>query len=156
MPHSKLDHIASAIATLGPFGHLPKIPGTWGSLAAVVAAPWLFLPLSLPMRAMVLLIILIVGIWASSRSERVFQCKDPGCVVVDELLGQWLTLFPFAALSPWQLAIGFALFRIMDILKPWPIRLVDCRVPGGLGVMIDDCLAAIPAALGLWLAIQYI
>ena len=148
-----LDRIASPIATLGPFGHLPKAPGTWGSLAAVVAAPWLFLPLSLPWRILILVLVLALGAWAASRAERLFGRKDPGCVVVDELLGQWLTLLPFAALAPWQLACGFVLFRITDILKPWPIRWVERSAPGGLGVMLDDAVAALPAAFLLWIIV---
>jgi phosphatidylglycerophosphatase A len=148
-----LDRVASAIATLGPFGLLPKAPGTWGSLAAVVTAPWLFMPLSFSLRVLVLAGILAVGTWAAARAERVFGRKDPGCVVVDELLGQWLTLLPFAVLTPLQLAAGFALFRVADILKPWPVRTVERRVPGGLGVMLDDAVAAIPAAALLWLVV---
>lgn len=148
-----LDRIALAIATLGPLGNLPKAPGTWGSLAAAAAAPWLFLPLSFPLRVVVLLAVLIIGAWAASRAERLLRRKDPGCVVVDELLGQWLTLLPFAVLSPLQLTAGFILFRVADILKPWPVRLVDQRVTGGLGVMLDDAVAAVPAALLLWLVV---
>ncbi|GAB6058246.1 phosphatidylglycerophosphatase A family protein [Desulfonatronum parangueonense] len=153
MPSPLLDRTASIIATLGPFGLLPRMPGTWGSLAAILAAPWLFMPLSFSMRVLVLLFILLVGTWAASRSERIFGRKDPGCVVVDELLGQWLTLLPFAVLSPLQLAAGFVFFRIFDIIKPWPIRYVDRHVPGGFGVMLDDGIAAIPAAAALWLLI---
>ncbi|WP_045222295.1 phosphatidylglycerophosphatase A family protein [Desulfonatronum thioautotrophicum] len=151
-----LDRFALFIATLGPFGHLPKAPGTWGSLAAVVAAPWLFLPLSFPLRVLALLLVLAIGTWAANRAEALYGRKDPGSVVVDELLGQWLTLLPFAALAPLELAAGFVLFRIMDILKPWPVRAVERGVPGGLGVMLDDAVAAIPAAGLLWLFIALI
>ncbi|SMP66195.1 phosphatidylglycerophosphatase [Desulfonatronum zhilinae] len=149
-----LDRVASTIATLGPFGLLPKAPGTWGSLAAVVAAPWLFMPLSFSLRVLVLAGVLVVGTWAAARAERLFGRKDPGCVVVDELLGQWLTLLPFAALTPLQLAAGFVFFRVADILKPWPVRTVERRVPGGLGVMLDDAVAALPAATLLWLVVS--
>ncbi|WP_199221525.1 phosphatidylglycerophosphatase A [Desulfonatronum sp. SC1] len=148
-----IDRIASSIATLGPFGLLPKAPGTWGSLAAVLAAPWLFMPLSFPLRVLVLAGVLVVGTWAAARAERRFGRKDPGCVVVDELLGQWLTLLPFAVLTPLQLAAGFVFFRVADILKPWPVRAVERRVPGGLGVMLDDVVAAAPAAALLWLVV---
>ncbi len=148
-----LDRVASTIATLGPFGLLPKAPGTWGSLAAVVAAPWLFMPLSFSLRVLVLACVLVVGTWAAARAERLFGRKDPGCVVVDELLGQWLTLLPFAVLTVPQLVAGFLFFRIMDILKPWPVRAIERRVPGGLGVMLDDAVAAVPAAALLWLVV---
>ncbi|WP_031385466.1 phosphatidylglycerophosphatase A family protein [Desulfonatronum thiodismutans] len=145
-----LDRVASTIATLGPFGLLPKAPGTWGSLAAVIAAPWLFMPLSFSLRVLVLAGVLVVGTWAAARAERLFGRKDPGCVVVDELLGQWLTLLPFAALTAPQLVAGFLFFRVADILKPWPVRTVERRVPGGLGVMLDDAVAAVPATALLW------
>lgn len=119
----------------------------------MIAAPWLFMPLSVPLRLLVLAMVLAIGTWAASRAETLFGRKDPGCVVVDELLGQWLTLLPFAALGPLQLAAGFVLFRVMDILKPWPVRAVERGVPGGLGVMLDDAVAAIPAAVLLWLVV---
>lgn len=144
------DKAASCIATLGPLGRLPKAPGTWASLAASLAAPWLFLPFSLPTRVLLLLAILVVGQWAASRMERLLNRQDPGCVVVDELLGQWLTLLPFSMPGFWHLAAGFALFRCFDILKPWPIRWAEQRIPGGLGVMLDDCVAAGYACALLW------
>lgn len=149
-PRSISDKIASCIATLGPLGRLPKAPGTWGSLGAVIVAPWLFLPFSLPTRIVILLGILAVGQWAASRMECLLNRQDPGCVVVDELLGQWLTLLPFPMLGFWQLAAGFVLFRCFDILKPWPIRWAEQRIPGGLGVMLDDCVAAGYACVLLW------
>lgn len=149
-PRSKTDLLASWVATLGPLGRMPKAPGTWGSLGAILAAPWLFLPFSLPIRGVILLLILVAGTWAAQRMEQILGRKDPGCVVVDELLGQWMTLLPFAVLSFWHLLAGFVLFRIFDISKPWPVRLAEKRIPGGLGVMVDDCLAAIYAGLALW------
>jgi len=146
--------LASTIATVGPCGHLPRAPGTWGSLAALLAAPWLFLPLEPLARVLVVLLILVVGVWASSRAEQVLGRADPGCVVVDEWCGQWMTLLPFAALSPGELLAGFVFFRLADIIKPWPIRWVDQKVKGGLGIMLDDCLAAIPAAAALWAVVS--
>ena len=140
-----LDKLAVALATLGPIGNFPKAPGTWGSLAAVVAAPWLFLPLPLGWRAAVLIGILIVGTWASSRAERIMGRKDPGCVIIDELLGQWLSLLFFFAMPVWYLAVAFALFRFFDILKPWPVKWAETAFPGGLGVMLDDAVAGLYA-----------
>ena len=149
-PQPISDKIASCIATLGPLGCLPKAPGTWGSLGAVIVAPWLFLPFSLLTRIVILLGILAVGQWAASRMERLLNRQDPGCVVVDELLGQWLTLLPFSMLGFWHLVAGFVLFRCFDILKPWPIRWAEQSIPGGLGVMLDDCVAAGYACVLLW------
>ena len=136
-----IDRIAVQTATLGPIGHLPKAPGTWGSLAASVAAPWLFLPLPLTGRLITLAVILAVGTWASSRAEKVLAAKDPGCVIIDELLGQWFTFLPFFAFPIWVLPLGFVLFRVFDILKPWPVKLAEDSFPGGFGVMIDDLVA---------------
>ncbi len=152
MPSSPLDTLATALATLGPVGHFPKAPGTWGSLAAAVAAPWLFLPLSLPARLAVLALVFVVGVWACSRAERIMGRKDPGCVIIDELFGQWLTLILFAAMPIWYLALGFVLFRVFDILKPWPVKWAETAFPGGLGVMIDDGVAGLYALACLHLA----
>lgn len=140
-----LDKLATALATLGPIGHFPKAPGTWGSLAAVVAAPWLFLPLPLPGRLLVLAAVLAVGTWACSRAEIVLGRKDPGCVIIDELFGQWLALLFFTAMPIWYLLAGFALFRLFDILKPWPVSWAETAFPGGLGVMLDDGVAGLYA-----------
>lgn len=145
------DRVALFLATLGPVGRMPKAPGTWGSLAALVAAPWCFSPLSLPLRAGALFLVLAVGTWAAGRAEKVLARKDPGCVVVDELLGQWAAFAPFhlagfTTATPWELLALFVLFRFFDILKPWPIRAVERSVPGGLGVMLDDLAAGLMAA----------
>lgn len=150
-PEGWLDRAALALATLGPVGRMPKAPGTWGSAAALLLAPWAFQPLALTPRLAVLAGVLAVGTWAASRAGRILGDDDPGCVVVDELLGQWTAFAPFhlagwTAATPWELLALFALFRVYDILKPWPIRAVDRSVPGGLGVMLDDLLAGVFAA----------
>ena len=162
-----LDRVALAVATLGPVGRLPKAPGTWGSAAALLLAPFVFNPLPLPWRLGVLALILVLGAWAAARAEVLLGEKDPGCVVVDELLGQWTAFAPFhlatglatgltTGLTGWasswngatplELLVLFGLFRFFDILKPWPIRSVEAGVPGGLGVMLDDLVAGLFAA----------
>jgi len=148
---SPLDRLAVAVATLGPVGRMPKAPGTWGSLAATLAAPWCFLPLPLSARLGALGCVLLLGSWAAGRAGRALGAEDPGCVVIDELLGQWTACAPFFlsgmdSRTPWELLALFALFRFCDILKPWPIRAVDRGVRGGLGVMLDDLLAGLFAA----------
>jgi phosphatidylglycerophosphatase A len=148
---SLADSAAVFIATLGPVGRLPKAPGTWGSAAALAAAPWCFMPLSLPWRIAALGLVLGLGTVAAARAEKALGRKDPGCVVVDELLGQWTAFLPFhlagaGPAMPLDLLALFALFRLFDILKPWPIRAVERSVPGGLGVMLDDLLAGVFAA----------
>lgn len=145
MTKSPIDTFATALATLGPIGHFPKAPGTWGSLASVVAAPWLFLALPIWGRIVALAAILVVGIWACSRAEAIMGKKDPGCVIIDELFGQWLALLFFGAMPIWYLVAGFALFRFFDILKPWPVKWAENTFPGGLGVMLDDGVAGLYA-----------
>lgn len=152
---SPMDKFATALATLGPIGHFPKAPGTWGSLAAVVAAPWLFLPLPLWGRIVALAAIFAVGIWACSRAEIVLGKKDPGCVIIDELFGQWLALLCFTALPLWYLGLAFVLFRFFDIFKPWPVRWAETAFPGGLGVMVDDGMAGL-YALGVLHLVHYL
>ncbi|WP_461210724.1 phosphatidylglycerophosphatase A family protein [Desulfocurvus sp. DL9XJH121] len=150
--HSGADRLAAFFATLGPVGHLPKGPGTWGSAAAVVTAPFLFLPHSPLTRTLILCALFVVGSLASTRAEAVFGKKDPGCVVIDEVLGQWLTYLPFSILPTWQVLAGFLFFRIFDIAKPFPIRRAENWLPGGWGVMIDDAVAGVYAAAALWAA----
>jgi len=144
------DRIATACATLGPVGHLPKGPGTWGSAAAVIVAPFLFLPHSPLVRVLILVALFLAGAWAAGRAEHVLGRKDPGCVVIDEVLGQWLTFLPFSIMTSWQVLAGFALFRLFDIAKPFPIRRSERWLPGGFGVMLDDVIAGAYAAAGLW------
>lgn len=148
---SPLDTLGTALATLGPIGHFPKAPGTWGSLAAVVAAPWLFLPLPLWGRLAALAAVFAVGVWACGVAERTMGRKDPGCVIIDELFGQWLTLLFFSAMPIWYLGLAFVLFRVFDILKPWPVKWAETAFPGGLGVMADDGVAGLYALLCLHL-----
>lgn len=151
------DRLAVFAATLGPVGRMPKAPGTWGSATALVAAPWCLMPLPLSGRIAALGVVFAGGAWAAGRAERALGRKDPGCVVVDELLGQWAAFTPFHLgadalftpqnpFMPVDLLLLFLLFRLFDILKPWPIRALDRGVPGGLGIMVDDLAAGLFAA----------
>ena len=156
MSNTPLGKLAVAIATLGPVGHFPKAPGTWGSLAALVAAPWLFLDLALGWRIFLLTVLFFVGVWACNNGERACGEKDPSCVVVDELFGMWLTLLFFPGLPLWYLLVGFAAFRFFDILKPWPIKWAEHAFPGGAGIMLDDAAAGIYALGVLHLIAHFI
>jgi len=142
---NSVDAFWLALATLGPIGRIPVAPGTFGSAAAVVAAPILFLPLSPLGRVMLLTILFFCGAMAAGRAEQLLGKKDPGQVVIDEVLGQWLTLLPLAAPDLLELAAGFALFRLFDITKLPPIHASESWLEGGYGVMIDDVLAGIYA-----------
>lgn len=145
------DFCVLAFCRLGVAGLSPAAPGTCGSLLALLVAPVLFLPLPLAGRAMLLALLLVAGARAATRAEQLLGRKDPGEIVIDELLGMWLVLLPFA--EPNRLAVvwGFVLFRIFDMLKPWPIRALESRFPAGYGVMLDDAAAALYtlAVLGL-------
>ncbi|NLW81843.1 MAG: phosphatidylglycerophosphatase A [Desulfovibrionales bacterium] len=151
-PHSLLDWAAQFAATLGPTGRMPRAPGTWGSFAAAVLAPILFLPLPLWARILTLILLFPLGAWCASRAERTLGCKDPSCVVVDELWGQWITLLPLPADAAWWIIPAFLLFRLFDIAKPWPVRASERWLPGGWGIMIDDGFAGLYALLLLFLA----
>jgi len=124
-------------------GLLPKAPGTWGTLAAVPL--YLLLPpLSLPLYLAITVLAFAVGVWACGRVGEELGVHDHPAIVWDEVVGFFITMTAAPAGWPWLVA-GFALFRLFDIWKPWPIGPVDQRVKGGLGVMLDDVLAGLMA-----------
>lgn len=137
-----------------------RAPGTWGSLAAVP----LFLLLGqlsvVPFLAL-MAVLTLLGIHICGRAADLMGVHDHSGIVFDEFLGQWLTFLPLVPIAGWNqrffvaLLVGFGLFRLFDIAKPWPIRWFDAHVEGGLGIMLDDLLAAIPAGLLLWLWVLY-
>ena len=133
-------------------GLSPKAPGTMGTLMAV---PFVLLWQQLPLWGFALVVLLscLVGVWLCGVTARNLGVHDHPGIVWDEFAGYWLTML-FAP-SGWQwLLLGFVLFRIFDILKPWPIGWVDRRVSGGLGIMLDDILAGIYAGGLLLLMVQ--
>lgn len=138
-----------AFCRLGVAGLAPRAPGTWGSAVAALFAPLWFLPLSMQGRIVLLAGIFFVGSLAATRAEALLGEKDPPQVVVDELLGLWLALLPFTAVSPLMLLAAFALFRLFDIWKPWPVRASENWMRGGFGVMLDDAVAGVMAMLCL-------
>lgn len=148
-PATSIDALALHLATLGPAGRMPRAPGTWGSLAAAVLAPFLFLPLPFWARIAALLLLFPVGAWSAGRAEHVLGRKDPGHVVVDELWGQWIALLPLAASETSWIIPAFLFFRLFDIAKPWPVRASERWLRGGRGVMIDDGFAGLYAMLAV-------
>jgi phosphatidylglycerophosphatase A len=96
----------------------------------------------------VAVILLFVGWWAASTVTAASGIRDPNAVVIDEIAGQWLVLVP-APLDPLAYTLAFLLFRIFDIWKPWPVSWADRHVKGGLGIMLDDLLAAVYATVSL-------
>ena len=150
-PWKASDYLALSIATFG-VGYLPLVPGTYGSLVGVGIFLLLFTATSAPF-ALVLIAILIItvsGIWAASRTEELAGRKDPGKVVVDEVAGQMIALLPLTLFSLPSLTLGvivsFILFRLFDIIKPYPAGRFE-RLKGGFGIMCDDLMAGIYAAV---------
>jgi len=124
------------------------MPGTWGSLAALPCA-WAVRSLwGEAALAVAAGIVFTAGCWAAKEVAKASAVEDPSIVVIDEVAAQWLVLLP-APLDPLPYAAAFLLFRTFDIWKPWPIRWVDRHVHGGVGIMLDDLLAAGYAALAL-------
>lgn len=134
-------------------GLAPKAPGTFGTLAAL---PFWLLLAAMPFCLLisVLLLSFVVGCYLCGKTAEDLGVHDHGGIVWDEFVGLWLTLLPLYCLGlaydPLALTVGFVLFRLFDIVKPWPIKWADAKVESGLGIMLDDVLAAIYAAALLW------
>lgn len=128
-------------------GLAPKAPGTFGT--AVGLALYLLLPaLDWPVYLALLLLTSLFGIWLCGRCAELLGVHDHGGIVWDEMVGIWITLF-LAPPGWWWLAVGFVIFRVLDVLKPWPISVLDRTVQGGLGIMVDDILAGVLAFGGV-------
>ena len=128
-------------------GLAPVAPGTFGTLAAVPFALALK-PLPLPGYLLLLAGLFLLGVWACGRASDRLGRHDPGGIVWDEMVAYWLTVLLVPTHWAW-LAGAFVAFRFFDILKPWPIRAVERRFGGGLGIMLDDIVAAFYAMLVL-------
>ena len=125
-------------------GFAPKAPGTLGSAAATL----LYLPLAeLPLAIYCVLVVLgfVAGVWICGSTSRQLGVHDHGGIVWDEFVGVWITL---TAVPPKLsgMLFGFLLFRLLDIVKPWPIKCADKKVHGGFGIMLDDAIAGILAS----------
>jgi phosphatidylglycerophosphatase A len=137
--------VALALSTALGVGYVPFAPGTFGSAVGLVV--WLLLPSSAGVQAIAIIVLFVVGSWSGSVAERHFGRRDPGAVVIDEVMGMIITLF----MNPvgWAgAATGFLLFRIADVIKPFPADRCE-RLPGGVGVMADDAMAGVYANLVL-------
>lgn len=144
-------HPASLIATWFGAGLMPRLPGTWGSLAALPFA-WVLVERFGPEALMIAaLLAFVAGLWASGRVLAAAPDRpDPPAVVIDEVAAQWLVLVA-VPLDAGAYILAFALFRLFDIWKPWPIRTIETSLPPALGIMADDVAAALYAALGFLL-----
>jgi phosphatidylglycerophosphatase A len=133
--------LALLIATSGYIGFAPAAPGTVGSAAGVAlfylvraaATPWL--------EAAVIVVLFAAGVWAASSAEQQLGRTDPGPVVIDEVVGMLITLM-WLPVTPLGAFVGFLIFRVLDVVKPWPSRQFE-SLHGGLGIMADDAMAAV-------------
>ena len=142
-----MDKLFLFIATGAGSGYLPKAPGTWGSLAGVLL--WLGLSqLDLGMYAAVVAALFVLGTATAGAAEKILDQGDPGLVVIDEIVGQLIAL-ALAPAHPLAALAGLALFRLFDILKPFPVGWLDRRIHGGLGIMFDDVAAGLLACAAL-------
>jgi phosphatidylglycerophosphatase A len=175
VPTAAQPRLAYLIATVFGAGYLPVAPGTFGSLVGLVI--YAAVSFGIPIKAFALAAatspgvlaggralrvsltcvaiaaaLAFVGVWAANRVVAFSGKKDPGFVVIDETSGQFLALFLALAPVNWKyLLLGFILFRVFDIWKPFPVRQAE-SLRAGWGIMADDWIAGIYAALGLWLA----
>ena len=151
-----LGHPAGWIASGFGSGFSPFASGTAGSAAALI--PWWFLrELAMPWVLGVIVAAFLIGVWASNIVIDRLHISDPGVIVWDEFVGQWISLLPllvWPAHWAWIL-VGFFLFRVFDVWKPWPCSWADRRIKGGLGVMLDDVLAGAYAAIVLALLLRF-
>ena len=131
--------ISEWIATCFKVGYLPLAPGTWGSIFAILLW-WVFIKdLNLYVFGVIIVLFFIIGIVTSNIMIDELDDNDPSHIIIDELVGQWLALL-FLPKGLINIAIAFILFRFFDIIKPWPISLIE-KLPKGLGVMSDDLVA---------------
>ena len=142
---SRVPFLALAVATVFGIGYAPIASGTFGSAAGLLL--WLALPSTPVIQAATIGLLFGIGAWTGGIAERHFEAIDPAPVVIDEVMGMLVTLF----MNPvgWAGAVAaFVLFRIFDVIKPYPAGRLE-RLPGGLGVMADDAMAAIYANIAL-------
>ncbi|MEX0285507.1 MAG: phosphatidylglycerophosphatase A [Paracoccaceae bacterium] len=150
--------VSTAIGTVAGVGYLRPAPGTWGSLVALPLGWVLHLAGGLPLLVVATVALFAAGWWATAAMTAGQEDQDPGEIVVDEVVGQWIGLLPLSY-AAWKMQIdvlvmwpgwiaAFVLFRLFDILKPGPIGKIDRR-GGPFGVMADDALAGVFTAVGV-------
>lgn len=130
-------------------GYLPWAPGTWGSLGGLLLW-WLTLPLGSTVQALLLILLVGPATWICGECERNAGRTDPSFIVLDEVLGMYLAVLFLSPSLPWIFA-AFAVFRLFDILKPWPVSLMEKCFSGGAAIMLDDLMAGALSAFILLL-----
>jgi phosphatidylglycerophosphatase A len=135
------------IATVGYLGYAPVAPGTFGSAVGLAVFALVRHSGGPGLEAAVISVLFALGVWSGTEAERHFGSEDPAPVVLDEVVGMLITL-AFLPVNAGGALAGFVLFRLFDVIKPWPANRFEA-LPGGLGVMADDAMAAVYAHLGL-------
>ena len=136
------------VATCAHVGYAPVAPGTFGSLLALVLYYLIRRQQSTAIELGVIAVVVVIGLWSATEAEHHFGGIDPGPVVIDEVVGMLITL----ALHPVNIkgaVVGFFIFRLLDIVKPWPARRLEL-LPGGFGVVLDDVMAGVYGNLIVW------
>jgi phosphatidylglycerophosphatase A len=131
------------LATLGPIGYVPLCPGTVASLVTVVVM-WILPELSWQFHLGIMAVVIPFSIWASGLVAQDLGQKDPSCAVIDEVVGMNIALIGLS--QSWQSYVAaFVLFRLFDIAKPFPINVIEERLSGGMGIVMDDVAAGLAA-----------
>lgn len=122
-------------------GFSPKAPGTIGSLLALPLC-FILSKIDIVSSAIAVILFTVIGTWIAHVAEKILRQTDPGCIVIDEMAGLMVTFFylPFNLIT---VCLGFIIFRLLDILKPFPISWIEKNITGGLGIMADDIVAGI-------------
>lgn len=139
--HKMVVGVASGFFT----GYIPFAPGTFGTVLGLPAC-FLLSKIDIYPAGLCICGFILIAVWSSGRAQDILARKDPGCIVIDEISGMMVTLLGIA-FTPGFVVSGFLLFRAFDILKPFPIGLIDRKMPGGAGIVADDVLAGIYANL---------
>ena len=142
--------LIKSFATVLGVGYLPFAPGTWATVVGVAIA--YYLGNNLPAYIILLLVLLILGIMTSGIVEKQLNQKDPGMVVIDEVVGVMIALWGLPLIWPVMIC-GFFLFRAFDMFKIYPINKLEAK-PGGWGIMLDDCMAGLYTNIILRIALK--
>lgn len=148
-----MNSLAKALATAFGAGYSPIAPGTCGTVVTIPLA-WALAPLVMWQYLAVVAAITALGIWAATRADRAWGSHDSGRIVIDEVAGYLVTMTFVSRTSAVALGIGFIVFRVLDITKPFPVRWIDENWPGGWGVVLDDVAAGVMGAF-LMLGLHY-
>ena len=131
-------------------GLAPRAPGTLGTLVAILPY-WFLAQLPLPLYLAMVALGFVAGVYLCDYTSRALGVHDHSGIVWDEFVGYWVTMIAVPPAWQWIL-LGFVLFRVFDIVKPWPVKIADQKLKGGFGVMLDDLLAGVYA----WICLQLI